>query len=70
MEPIIIATPAAPHPKAEILEIDAEAARIRFRWLNLAEQTVDSGNSLAPYTPGPSEPTEAELAAALTAATA
>lgn len=64
-----IATPTAPHPSAQILSVNLVTGTIRFNWLDAAGQPVDSGNSVAPFTPGADWPTDADLATAITAAT-
>lgn len=49
--PRILAVTGAPHPKAEVTRIDAPTGTLVFRWLNSAGQPVDSGNSIARFTP-------------------
>jgi hypothetical protein len=57
--PRILATPSAPHPKAEVQRVDPAAGVLVFRWLDSAGKPVDSGGSIARFTPVaplPSEP--------------
>lgn len=65
----IVTTPAAPHPKAQVLRIDLEAGSISFRWLNEDDEPVDTGGSVASYTPGANVPTTTQVRAAIEATT-
>ncbi len=67
--PRTVETPAAAHPRAELLSINVEAQTVCFNWLDAAGGRLDSGNSIVPYAAAnPAEPTDAELVAAITAA--
>lgn len=69
---------SAPHPKVRVTAIDAEAGTFLFQWLDSAGQPVDTGNSVARFTPlaAPAEgaprpfPSTEILAAAVQAAAA
>lgn len=50
----VLDTPTAPHPQAEITRVDALAGVATYRWLDANGAPVDSGNSIARFTP--SEP--------------
>ena len=74
---IIIATPAAPHPKFALrrldLNFDTGAGTILGDWLDAAEQPVDSGNrviALAVSSEALTADQKETLAAAITSATA
>jgi hypothetical protein len=76
MNTILTVTGCA-HPKAEVQRTDNEAGLLIFRWLNASENPVDSGNSVARFTPSSTvvngvtvwdEPTEAQLVTAIEAA--
>lgn len=49
--PRILPTPSAPHPKAEVQKLDPAAGVLVFRWLNAQGLPVDSGGSIARFTP-------------------
>lgn len=69
----------APHPKAIVQSVDAESGTLVFSWANADGAAVDSGNSIARFTPEivtPAEgdtpavyadPSDATLAAAIVA---
>ncbi len=65
-----VSTPTAPHPNARVRSVNLELGIIRFDWLDSDSQPVDSGNSIAPFTPGADWPDEADIVAAITASTA
>ena len=63
------------HPKAEVQRVDAAAGLLIFRWLDADENPVDSGGSVATFTPveqnpdgSYDEPSDATLIAAIEAA--
>jgi hypothetical protein len=62
MSPRILATPAAPHPQAEIVALDAAAGVVTFAWLDAGGARVDSGGSLARFTPPAPLPQEPDYA--------
>lgn len=49
--PRILTLTGAPYPKAEVQRVDAPTGTLVFRWLDSAGQPVDSGNSIARFTP-------------------
>lgn len=65
-----ISTPTAPHPQAQIISVNLTTGTIRFNWLAADGQRVDSGNSVAPFSPGEDWPSEADIADAIVASTA
>jgi len=71
--PLVVATPGAAHPQARINHVDAAAGVVTFAWLDSDGAPVDSGNSIAHFTPAdtdadgePDSPHIATLATALT----
>jgi hypothetical protein len=66
---IVVNTPDAPHPKAQIHTVNLDEGRVRFSWRDAGGNPVDSGNSLAQLGAITSLPTEADLVAAITAST-
>lgn len=77
MSPKILTVSGCAHPKAEVQRIDNENGVLYFAWLNASSVRVDSGNSVARFTPSwteengkreYSEPTDAELIAAIQSA--
>lgn len=67
--PVIVDTPAAPHPKAQVLSIDYQGGVILFDWLNAQGQRVDSGDSIARFTPDGSILTAVQVVTAITNST-
>lgn len=51
MNPRILTLTGAPHPKALVQSVDAATGRATFRWLDSAGTSVDSGGSVARFTP-------------------
>lgn len=49
--PRIVTLTGTPHPKAEVQRVDAANGVLVFRWLNSSGQPVDSGGSIATFTP-------------------
>lgn len=50
-EPRILALSGTPHPQAEVQAIDPASGVLSFRWLNEEGVAVDSGGSVARFTP-------------------
>lgn len=69
IEPHVLATPAAAHPQVLVKSINPGELTVCFDWLDAEGQPVDSGNSIAPYTPADdtAPPLDSELIAAITA---
>ena len=65
-----ITTPDAPHPEAEIQIVDYQSGAVKFRWLDDEGNPVDSGNSIAYFTPGATLASTTTLRAAIEASTA
>ena len=64
--PLILDTPAAPHPKALVTQLDVVGGTLLFDWLNAGGARVDSGGSVARFDgDGITEPTATELIAAI-----
>lgn len=74
--PRVLTLTGTPHPKALVQSVDAVSGGCVFAWLNESGEQVDSGGSVARFTPSwiPSEtpderiyiePADAELAAAI-----
>lgn len=51
MTRIITLPPSAPQPFALVQQLDLAAGVLVFRWLNAQQQPVDSGGSIARFTP-------------------
>jgi hypothetical protein len=49
--PRIVTLTGAPFPKAEIVRVEAPTGILLFRYLDSAGKPVDSGNSIARFTP-------------------
>lgn len=60
MTPRILTLTGTTHPKAEINAISPENGYASFRWLNAAGNPVDSGGSIARFTPLDPLPTDPE----------
>lgn len=74
--PRILILAGAPHPKALVQSVEAATGLLLFAWLNAEGERVDSGGSVAGFTPQwtfvegvtesvPVEPTDEILAAAI-----
>jgi hypothetical protein len=71
----ILTVTGCSHPKAEVQSVNAAAGLLIFRWLDANEHPVDSGNSVATFTPvtpdedgNYAEPSDETLIAAIEAA--
>ena len=63
---MLLDTPAAPHPKALVTQLDLVGGTLLFDWLNAGGVRVDSGGSAARFEgDGLTEPTAAELIEAI-----
>lgn len=69
MSTVTIATPNAPHPKARVNSVDFASGVITFTWLDENEQPVDSGNSIAQFSPGSGWPYSTTIRAAIEGST-
>lgn len=63
-----LATSSAPHPQVEIVSVDPLAGVVVFAWLDADGARVDSGGSIARFTPSEdgSDPDDATLVDAIT----
>lgn len=46
-----VTLPSGPHPKAEIIRVEPANGVVLFAYLNASGRRVDSGNSVAKFTP-------------------
>lgn len=49
--PRVLTLTGTPHPKAEVQRVDAATGTLIFRWLDSNGNAVDSGGSIATFTP-------------------